>query len=123
MLSTDVLVVCLSRWGDNSYGVEYVTSTVSPLGPFVVPKKHAHILSPDPAVAQGTGSNGVIHVPGTDEWYIVYHRRPLGDSAANHRYVCIDRMEFDDSSGSDGAIKPVKITTEGVLARPLSKSG
>ncbi|GAM35813.1 xylosidase/arabinosidase [Talaromyces pinophilus] len=100
-------------WGDNSYGVEYVTSTTSPLGPFT--QQSTHILSPDSDIAQGTGSNGIIHVPGTDEWYIVYHRRPLGDYDANHRYVCIDRMEFDDS----GAIKPVRITREGVRANPL----
>lgn len=100
-------------WGDNSYGVEYVTSTTSPLGPFT--KTSKHILSPDPDVAQGTGSNGVIHVPGTDEWYIVYHRRPLGDYDANHRYVCIDRMEFDDGGG----IKSVRITKEGVKVNPL----
>lgn len=105
-------MIC-GRWGDNSYGVEYVTSTTSPLGPFT--KSPTHILSPDPDVAQGTGSNGVIHVPGTDEWYIVYHRRPLGDYDANHRYVCIDRMEFDDSGG----IKPVRITGKGVKANPL----
>lgn len=104
------------RWGDNSYGVEYVTSTTSPLGPFT--QGSSHILSPDPDVAQGTGSNGVLRVPGTDEWYIVYHRRPLGDYDANHRYVCIDRMEFD---GGGGGIKPIRITTEGVKANPLLK--
>jgi hypothetical protein len=104
----------VGRWGDNSYGVEYVTSTTGPLGPFT--NTSTHILSPDDNVAQGTGSNGVINVPDTDEWYMVYHRRPLGDDAANDRNVCIDKMVFND----DGSISPVTITTDGVPARPLS---
>jgi hypothetical protein len=49
-------------------------------------------------------------LPGQDVYYIVYHRRPLGETDGNHRVVCIDRMEFDDQ----GHIKPVKITFEGV---------
>ena len=32
---------------------------------------------------------------GKDEWYIIYHRRPLGETAANSRATCIDRMYFD----------------------------
>ena len=43
---------------------------------------------------------------GEDEWYIVYHRRPLGETAANSRATCIDRMYFDEN----GYIKPVKMT-------------
>jgi hypothetical protein len=49
--------------------------------------------------------------------YIVYHRRPLGETDGNHRVVCIDRMEFDPN----GRIRPVKITFEGVPARLLPK--
>jgi hypothetical protein len=51
-----------------------------------------------------------MHVPGTDRWYIVYHRRPLGETNANHRVTCIDEMHFDEQ----GFIKSVKITNEGV---------
>ncbi|WP_246061636.1 hypothetical protein [Paenibacillus oralis] len=49
------------------------------------------------------------------EEYIVYHRRPLEETAANHRVVCIDRMEFR----ADGTIKPVQLTFEGVEGRKL----
>ena len=49
------------------------------------------------------------------DWYIVYHRRPLGDTDRNHRVVCIDEMRFD----ADGRILPVTITTTGVEAAPL----
>ena len=57
----------------------------------------------------------MIHVPGTEDYYIVYHRRPLGDTGRDHRVTCIDRMTFD----AEGYINPVKITFEGVPAHPL----
>lgn len=85
------------------------------MGPFS--NSSTKILSPDPAgvIAQGTGSHSVLHIPHTDDYYIVYHRRPIDDMASNDRYVCIDRMYFD----SEGNIVPVRITKEGVRARPL----
>jgi GH43 family beta-xylosidase len=52
-------------------------------------------------------------------WYAVYHRRPLNETAANHRVTCIDRMEFDER----GFIKPIRITRAGVERRALSSSG
>ena len=60
----------------------------------------------------GTGHHSVIQEPGTDQWYIVYHRfaRPdaikKGLSAGYNREVCIDKMEFN----ADGTIKPVVVT-------------
>lgn len=71
------------------------------------------VLSHNPAQqVWGTGHHSVICKPGTDEWYIVYHRfaRPdaikLGWSAGYNREVCIDRMEFNE----DGTIQVVKTT-------------
>ena len=98
-------------WGGPNYSVAYAISE-SPLGPF---KRIDKILKQDPEVATGAGHHSVINIPGTDEWYIVYHRRPLGDTDPNHRQTCINRMFFD----KDGFIKPVKITFEGVEKRPL----
>ncbi|WP_263879806.1 glycoside hydrolase family 43 protein [Paenibacillus sp. PSB04] len=98
-------------WGGPDYSVGYAVSD-SPLGPFV---REAKILQQDPEVATGAGHHGVIQIPGEDEWYIVYHRRPLTETAANHREVCIDRMEFDP----EGRIRPVKLTFEGVPPRTL----
>jgi len=66
-------------------------------------------------VATGAGHHSVLHIPGTDDYYIVYHRRPLGETDANHRVTCIDHMEFD----ADGLIKPVTITKAGVAERKL----
>ncbi len=101
-------------WGDSSYGVAYAKSS-SPTGPF---KRAGKILQTDPAVANGPGHHSVLHIPGTDDWYIVYHRHPLGTTGADQRVLAIDRMYFD----ADGNIKPVRMTMNGVSARPVSKS-
>jgi beta-xylosidase len=93
-------------WTEPDYSVAYAVAD-SPLGPF---KRIGKILQQDPNVATGAGHHSVIKLPGQDVYYIVYHRRPLGETDGNHRVVCIDRMEFDDQ----GHIKPVKITFEGV---------
>jgi len=95
-------------WTGPNYSVAYAIAE-SPLGPF---KRIGKILQQDPAVATGAGHHSVVQVPGKDEWYIVYHRRPLGETDANHRVVCIDRMEFDPA----GLIQPVRITHEGIPA-------
>jgi beta-xylosidase len=98
-------------WQGPNYSVAYAIAD-SPLGPFT---RIGKILQQDPAVATGAGHHSVIPVPGSDTWYIVYHRRPLGTTNGNHREVCIDEMHFN----ADGTIQPVKITFEGVKARPI----
>jgi beta-xylosidase len=98
-------------WTGPDYSVAYAVGS-SPLGPF---KREGKILQQDPQVGTGAGHNSVINVPGTDRWYIVYHRHPLGDKDGNHRQVCIEEMHFDKA----GRILPVKITTQGVRAQPL----
>lgn len=98
-------------WTGPDYSVAYAIAD-SPLGPF---KRIGKILQQNPAIARGAGHHSVIHDSKTDNWYIVYHRRPLGEKDANSRETCIDRMYFDEN----GLIKPVEITTEGVDAAPL----
>lgn len=98
-------------WTGPDYSVAYAIAD-SPLGPF---ERIGKVLQQDPQVATGAGHHSVLFPPLDDLAYIVYHRRPLGETDANHRVVCIDRMEFDAA----GKIKPVKITFEGVSARPL----
>lgn len=98
-------------WTGPNYSVAYAIAD-SPFGPF---KRIGKILKQDPNVATGAGHHSVISIPGTDEYYIVYHRRPLGETDGNHRVTCIDRMYFDEK----GFIKPVEITFEGVKARKL----
>lgn len=98
-------------WQGPNYSVAYAIGA-SPAGPFA---RVGKVLQQDPAVATGAGHHSVIPIPGSDTWYIVYHRRPLGTTDGNHREVCIDEMHFN----SDGTIQPVRITFEGVRARPL----
>lgn len=98
-------------WGGPDYRVAYAIAD-SPLGPF---ERIGTILQQDTTVATSAGHHSVIQVPGTGEWYIVYHRRPLGETDRNHRVVCVDIMQFD----AEGKIIPVKITREGVKARKL----
>ena len=98
-------------WTGPDYSVAYAIAD-SPFGPF---ERLGKILQQDPEVATGAGHHSVIQVPGTEEYYIIYHRRPLGDKEGNHRVTCIDRMTFDEQ----GHINPVKITFEGVEARPI----
>ncbi len=98
-------------WTGPDYSVAYAVGT-SPFGPF---QRVGKIMAQDPNVGTGAGHHSVINVPGTDRWYIVYHRHPLGDKDGNHRQVCIEEMHFD----AKGLIQPVKLTTESVAAQPL----
>ncbi|SPB51329.1 hypothetical protein CAN33_0029930 [Aspergillus niger] len=111
-LKGDYLEITPEGWGDNSYGVSYVTAD-SPTGPFSsTPKK---ILQGNDAVGTSTGHNSVFTPDGQD-YYIVYHRRYVNDTARDHRVTCIDRMYFNEA----GEILPVNITLEGVEGRTLS---
>lgn len=98
-------------WTTAGYRVAYATGP-SPTGPF---KPGGVILRQDARVARGAGHHAVLNIPGTDEWYIVYHRRPLGDADGDHRQLAIERMEF----APDGSIAPVKLTNAGIAPRPL----
>lgn len=98
-------------WTGPNYSVAYAIAD-SPFGPFT---RIGKILQQDSTVARGAGHHSIIHAPDTDKWYIVYHRRPLGETDGNHRVTCIDELHFDEK----GYIKPVKITFEGVRKQPL----
>ncbi|ELS52298.1 family 43 glycosylhydrolase [Streptomyces viridochromogenes] len=100
-----------------NYHVAYATGP-SPLGPWT---KRGTILQKRPEYGiLGTGHHSVVQAPGTDDWYVVYHRfalngpgRPGGDGM--HRETTIDRMEF----AADGTIAPVVPTLEGI--RPVRR--
>jgi len=98
-------------WGGPNYSVAYAIAD-SPFGPF---NRVGTILKQDSAVATSAGHHSLIHKKADDSWYIVYHRRPLGETHANHRATCIDRMYFDEA----GFIKPVQMTFEGVQKQTL----
>ena len=96
--------------GSPNYHVAYGTSD-SPLGPIKVAKDPIVTIQDPAKEIYGPAHNSVIRKPGTDEWYIVYHRinknyldKDKGPGV--HREVCIDRLEFNE----DGTIKRVTLT-------------
>jgi len=94
------------NWTDGTYKVAYsVADNVT--GPF---ERRATILQADENIATGAGHHSVMNIPGTDEWYVVYHRRPIPNLDRDHRVVCIDRLYFDKA----GNIKNIKMTFDGV---------
>lgn len=96
------------EWTKSDYSVAYAMAK-SPLGPF---KRVGKILQQDLTIAKGAGHNSVVNIPGTDDWYIVYHRRPLDSNDGNHRVLAIDHLYFN----TDGTIKPVVMTNKGIAS-------
>lgn len=96
-------------WTGPDYAVAYATAP-SATGPFT---PRGRILAQDFKVARGAGHHSVLNIPGTDDWFIAYHRRPLGDDVGEHRQVAIDRLHFN----ADGSIAPVVMTKTGVAAQ------
>ena len=94
------------NWGDDTYKVAYAMSEKA-TGPF---KRIGTILHSNKNIATGAGHNSVINTPNTDNWYIIYHRRPIPNEGRDHRVTCIDKLEFNQ----DGTIKQVKMTIKGV---------
>lgn len=84
----------------DDYHVSYGTSD-SPLGPVNILSNH--IVLRQNGIVKGTGHHSVVNVPGTDKWYIVYHRHAIPGGGGYKRETCIAPMEF----GPDGAILPI----------------
>ncbi len=105
--------------GATNYHVAYGTSS-SPTGPIKVASKPIVIIQNASQKIYGTGHNSVLNIPGTDDWYIVYHRinkNYLSNGPGYHREVCIDRLTFAD----DGTINQIQPTHEGIA--PVNVSG
>jgi hypothetical protein len=100
-------------WSENDtrsedYRVAYATGT-SPLGPWS--GRIGVILQKDTSRGiLGTGHHSVVRVPGTDDWYVAYHRFAIPGGDGTHRETTIDRMFVDP----DGTIRPVVPTLESV---------
>ena len=111
---TYYLTYSIDDTGSENYQVGYATST-SPTGPFT---SRGVILKKDPALGiLATGHSSIIQVPGTDDWYIAYHRFAIPDGNGFNRETTIDRLYFDSS----GAITPVIPTLESI--DPLAYTG
>ena len=101
------LTYSIDDTGSENYRVGYATAT-SVDGPWTY---RGVILQKDTSLGiRGTGHNSVINVPGTDDWYIAYHRFAMPDGNGTHRETTIDRIEFDEN----GLMKTVTPTLESV---------
>jgi beta-xylosidase len=98
-------------WTGPDYAVAYAISD-NPFGPF---KRVGKILQQDKLVATGAGHHSVMFEKKSGKYYIVYHRRPLTETSANHRVTCIEEMHFDKA----GLIVPVALTNTGVQANKI----
>ncbi|WP_439379244.1 family 43 glycosylhydrolase [Amycolatopsis lexingtonensis] len=89
------------------YRVGYATAP-SPTGPFT---NRGLLLSKDAHLGVlGTGHSSMLRVPGTDDWYLAYHRFGIPGGDGTHRETTIDKLAFR----RDGTIEPVKPTLESV---------
>jgi beta-xylosidase len=104
---TYYLTYSIDDTGSPDYRVGYATAS-SVNGPWTY---RGVILEKDPA--QGilaTGHQSIIQVPGTDDWYIAYHRFGMPGGDGTHRETTIDRLYF----AADGTIAKVKPTLSSV---------
>jgi beta-xylosidase len=111
---TYYLTYSIDDTGSPDYRVGYATAA-SVDGPWTY---RGVILEKDPT--QGilaTGHSSIIQVPGTDDWYIAYHRFGMPGGDGTHRETTIDRLYFND----DGTIKKVVPTLSSV--DPLTYEG
>lgn len=90
------LTYSVGNTGLATYHVGYASSS-SVHGPWTY---QGVILQQDPS--QGilaTGHNSIINVPGTDDWYIAYHRFGIPGGDGTHRETTIDRLYFNPNTG------------------------
>lgn len=100
------------EWTGPDYRVAYAIAA-SPTGPF---ERIGTILEQDFTIARGAGHHSLLQLPGTDDWIIAYHRRPLDTDQGDQRVLALERLYFEN----DGRIRPVKLTDAGAGAHPLS---
>ncbi|NUT98235.1 MAG: family 43 glycosylhydrolase [Saccharothrix sp.] len=85
---------------DENYQVAYATGP-TPLGPWT--KRGVVLQKRLEAGIKGTGHHSVVQVPGTDTWYVAYHRFAVPGGSGTNREVTVDRMVFN----ADGTIAPI----------------
>ncbi|KAL0940117.1 Xylosidase/arabinosidase 2 [Colletotrichum truncatum] len=109
------LTYSIDDTGSENYRVGYATSE-SFAGPW---SYHGDILVKDTSQGiLGPGHNSMFNVPGTDDWYIVYHRFAIPGGGGYRRETTIDHVYFDSETG---LIKPVVPTLTSVKAQTVPK--
>jgi len=106
------LTYSIDDTGSPDYRVGYATST-SIDGPWTY---RGILLQKDPSQGiLGPAHSSIINVPGTDEWYIAYHRFAIPGGGGTNRETTIDRVQI----GSDGLFQTVKPTLTSVAPREV----
>ncbi|KQP53843.1 family 43 glycosylhydrolase [Agreia sp. Leaf283] len=103
------LTYSIDDTGSENYRVGYATAT-SIDGPWTY---RGVILQKDPS--QGilaTGHSSILNVPGTDDWYIVYHRFAMPGGDGQHRETTIDKLTFDAETGLINTVTPTLTSVE-----------
>ena len=106
------LTYSIDDTGSENYRVGYATSD-SVHGPWTY---RGVILQKD--ASQGilaTGHSSIINVPGTDNWYIAYHRFHIPGGDGQHRETTIDKLFFDE----EGFMVPVIPTLSSVAPETI----
>lgn len=89
--------------GSANYRVGYATSS-SVNGPWTY---RGVILQKNETLGiLATGHNSIINVPGTDDWYIAYHRFKIPEGDGTHRETTIDVLNFDPVTGLMKTVVP-----------------
>ncbi|MFB2555418.1 family 43 glycosylhydrolase [Herbiconiux liangxiaofengii] len=107
------LTYSIDDTGSENYKVGYATAE-SVDGPWTY---RGVILQKDTSKGiLATGHNSVLNVPGTDDWYIVYHRFAIPGGDGQHRETTIDKLTFDPTTG---LMQPVTPTLESVAPQTI----
>ncbi|MXG90142.1 family 43 glycosylhydrolase [Nocardioides flavescens] len=105
------LTYSIDDTGSPNYKVGYATST-SIDGPWTY---RGVILEKDASQGiLGTGHSSIVQGPGTDEWFIAYHRFAIPGGDGTHRETTIDRLTFD----ANGFMQKVTPTLTSVATAP-----
>jgi beta-xylosidase len=83
-------------WSENDardprYQVAYGIAR-SPLGPIEIPPDNVILQRRGRVV--GTGHNSVVRIPGSDRWYMFYHRHAIPNGSGYKRETCLAPMTF-----------------------------
>jgi beta-xylosidase len=96
---------------DPRYSVAYGTSD-SPLGPFQKADKNPILQGK--GMVRGAGHHSVVQVPGTDSWFVAYHRFAIPGGSGYQRETCISPMRFHP----DGSIQTIDVFEPAALRSP-----
>ncbi|KAH6722690.1 beta-xylosidase/Xylanase [Leptodontidium sp. MPI-SDFR-AT-0119] len=90
------LTYSIDDTGSPNYRVGYATSE-SVYGPWTY--RGVVLQKREDLGILATGHDSMIRVPGTDDWYMAYHRFHIPGGDGTHRETTIDKVEWDPETG------------------------